>query len=287
MIRRAILTLVVAALIAVALEVSPAAAGPCRGEGRIDDDGGVVAGWCEDASPAGRASSMQRLWDTYCAHTTLGAYRDADRVEFTRERIVAGDELDDVNGDPDRDYGIFVVTCRRGDEFVQWDPLIWELTAPVDPTALRDAAVARIDPPSPSVATSPAIGVPAVVDLDTWLWIDDPWSPLVESEVQGGVAVEVVASPTSVRWDFGDGGAVVCAGPGVVWSETAGSTDCAHRFDRSSAGQPGDAYASTVTVTWTLTWSLNGTDQGSFGTLDRSAALAVAVAETQAIGIWS
>lgn len=269
---------------AVVVNPSPAAAGPCKGEGRIDDEIGVVEGWCDDASPAGPGSSMERLWELYCEHTSFGPYRDGEWVKFERQTVLRGDELDEVNGDPDRDFGVFVVYCHRTEgEFVQWDPLIWALSPPVDPTTLRDNALARIDPPAPSIATSPPVGVPAIVGVDTWLWTEDPWQPIIEADAEGGVSVEVVATPVEVRWDFGDGGVVTCAGPGSPWHELAEPTHCSHRFIRSSAGQPGDAFPTTVTAVWTLTWSLNDADQGSLGTLDRTSSSSVAVAESHAL----
>jgi hypothetical protein len=164
----------------------------------------------------------------------------------------------------------------------QWGLLLLATTDPVDPLDLRAAAAARINPPPPSPASAPAWGeVASVVNLATWLWLDDPWLPVEEQETAGLVTVVVQARPVQTAWDTGDGFSVVCAnGPGVAWQPGMADTDtyCSHTFAAA-----GDDLAGSATVTWTFRWWLNGNDMGDFGDFTRTTPVTFDVTEIQAI----
>ena len=162
-----------------------------------------------------------------------------------------------------------------------WGFLVIETSPPIDPLVLRDRARDRIDPEPPIPMTAPMWGeIPAVVHLPTWLWIDDDWEPIEESESQGLVTVVVQARPMQTAWELGDRGGVVCDGPGVEWAPGMGddATDCAYTFDTAGSG-----VGSAVTVQWTFRWWLNGNDMGDFGDLTTTTDFVVDVAEIQAI----
>jgi hypothetical protein len=74
-------------------------------------------------------------------------------------------------------------------------------------------------------------------------------------------------------------------GPGIVWTSGAleDATDCSYTYDHSSYGKPEGRFKASVTVTWEFEWWINDVYQGVFGTVDLSAAFAVAVGEIQAV----
>lgn len=142
----------------------------------------------------------------------------------------------------------------------------------VDPRALALEAENSIRLPRPSLGMNPS-GT-SVVGLDTWLWIDPAiWHDASVTATAGPVSATAVARPVSVRWTTGDGGEVVCQGPGIsyVWwlPASAQGTSCAHGYLRTSAGQPtldGDpdhgTYVVTATVDWAVSWTSTGVAGG-------------------------
>lgn len=126
-----------------------------------------------------------------------------------------------------------------------------------------------------------------LVHVETWLWVQD-WAPVTASASVPGVTVTVTATPERVTWAMGDGGRVVCDGPGTAYDrsrpEQDQSTDCAYTYRRSSAGQPGDAYTVTVTMTWRVSWTATGiAADGDLGSVTRTSQFAARVAEGQAL----
>ncbi len=127
------------------------------------------------------------------------------------------------------------------------------------------------------------------MNLRTWLWIDPgAWQPLSQTASAGPVSATVTATPTSVRWDMGDGAVVTCRGPGTPFdptrAESAQSTDCSHTYKRSSAGQSGERYTVRVTITYGVSWTASGAPGGGeLGVIESSESLPLRVAEGQAV----
>lgn len=144
--------------------------------------------------------------------------------------------------------------------------------------------------PLPSVRTSPPSDRDQLVNLPTWLWVED-WNPRRATATEGPLTVTVVAAPRSVMWRMGDGTEVVCAVPGRPWNpalrEEQQSTDCSHTYRRSSALQPGLAYQARATMTWDVTWTATNGESGSLGAASRSVDFTMRVAEGQAVITWS
>ncbi|MEW6154219.1 MAG: hypothetical protein AB1673_09565 [Actinomycetota bacterium] len=96
-----------------------------------------------------------------------------------------------------------------------------------------------------------------------------------------------MATPRSVTWRMGDGSEPVVCGAGTAWDpalrEEEQSSDCAHTYRRSSAGQPGLAYFASATVTWEATWTASNGESGSLGTASRTTEFRMRVAEGQAV----
>lgn len=147
----------------------------------------------------------------------------------------------------------------------------------------------RTNLPLPGVRTSPPAGNDQLVNLPTWLWVED-WTPRRASAAEGPLTVTVVATPRSVTWRMGDGSSVVC-GRGRPWDpalrEEQQATDCSHTYTRSSATQPDLKYQARATMTWDVTWTATNGESGSLGQANRSVDFTMRVAESQAIVTWS
>lgn len=160
--------------------------------------------------------------------------------------------------------------------------------AQVDPLVLAQRALRQLPLTGPSVVTSPPSDRDQLVNLATWLWVDDGWQPLSATASVPGVSVTVTATPTSVAWAMGAGDVVVCDGPGTPYDagrrEEEQSTDCSYTYRQSSAGQPGQRYPVTTTQTWSVSWSASGiAGGGDLGTVSRSMDFSLRVAEGQAL----
>jgi hypothetical protein len=113
-----------------------------------------------------------------------------------------------------------------------------------------------------------------VVNIPTWLWIDPSiWRPFAASATAGAVTATAVATPSSVTWSMGDGGTVVCEGPGARYDTSKPAseqdTDCSYTYRQSSIGQPSPdgnpndgAYPVTATITWAVSWTVTGASGG-------------------------
>lgn len=130
---------------------------------------------------------------------------------------------------------------------------------PPPPTPAQLAAAARevMQLPFPVVRHNPTDA--GLVNLDTWLWLDDSsWQVHSSSLGLRGTTVTVVAKPTRVDWVTGDGGRVGCAGQGRAYDPAVPaqrqSTYCSHTYRRSSAGQPDRTYRGSATSTWRISW---------------------------------
>lgn len=278
----------------------------CSSGSSVDAWGGsgeVLCYLLDRNGPPRHSLSDQERWDRYC--TSIPHVPAWDRQEkkgwgpFVMEGPTKSDEpvpsyiLELLGLDPAGEYSLWSVSCQApGVPLLPTYPLVmfivWEEAAPVDPVALRDAAAARINPPAPSLATSPPFDqFPAIVQMPTWLWINDPWVTAVESESQGGVSVIVAARPDRVTWTFDDGGSVVCFGPGVAWQSglEEDGTDCSYTFTHTSAGLPESRFDATATVTWVFSWTLDGVDQGDFGSFDATSGFSIEVGEIQVIEV--
>lgn len=163
--------------------------------------------------------------------------------------------------------------------------IVW-LPARPDPATLAVGAfdVERI--PLPDINLNPPAGSDQVVNVESWMWVDD-WAPVSATASAGGVSVTVTAAPQYVTWDMGDGGTVRCDGPGRRYDESRAadeqSTDCSYVYRRSSAGEPEDQYRIVATSYWHVTWAASNGASGDFGLVGRTSSRSVRVAEIQAV----
>lgn len=163
-----------------------------------------------------------------------------------------------------------------------------------DLAEVRDRARARVVPALPTPNVSPP---EAVVNTPAWLWVDDPpWATDSATATDGSVTVRVDARPVQVAWDLVED-TKVCDGPGIPWSSDAqtayeqqpadvrgrGNPACTFTFVHSSSITDDGLYHGSVTVTWELSWWLNGVAQGTFGSVDRTTPFDLRVGEVQAL----
>ncbi|QHA10002.1 hypothetical protein GQF42_35070 [Streptomyces broussonetiae] len=120
-------------------------------------------------------------------------------------------------------------------------------------------AVKRLKLPKPVIHTSPDEDFVQVVHVPTWMWVEhSTWGPVSASAAVEGTQVTATARPRQAVWSMGDGGQVVCRGPGTPYSDAyspkASSPDCGYTYRRASLSVPGRAYTVSVQVAWDVEW---------------------------------
>ena len=172
--------------------------------------------------------------------------------------------------------GWFSVTCvdiTTGGQVTQtvWITNSAAAAPPIDPRVLALQAENAITLPGPVVHLNPSGS--SVVGLSTWLWVDSSvWHEYSVTATAGPVSATAVARPVGVTWSTGDGQAVTCGGPGVVYDPLVPSawqsTYCSHTYARTSIGQPtpdGDPDHGRFTVGATIEWAVTWTALGAAG----------------------
>jgi hypothetical protein len=269
-----------------------AGAQSCGGTGAADDRGGSVVGTCTGSAPPSAApvSSPSRTGGTPSEEVLRNAWNSAgcgafgewmpgSTVSYTYDKPATPEQLRAMAYDPSVPAAWYIVTCApaggapRTASAIQPVGTAGPAAPPVNPLVLRDEARAQIQPGRPGFAMSPAGsgGVPAVVNLDTWVWLTPGyWKMVPKDNSQGAVTVRVEATPVAVRWVMGDGSVRDCAGPGVAWTpgarSGAGAGECTYLYRHASSTVAGGKFHGSVSVTWSYRWWLNGADQGAFGT---------------------
>jgi hypothetical protein len=159
----------------------------------------------------------------------------------------------------------------------------------VTPEMLAQRAYRFLPLPAPIIRTNPPPTREQLVNLPTLLWVGQAsWGARTATASVPGLAVTVTAVPVTVTWRMGEGGVVVCRGPGTRFDPAADQPAqpgaCSYTYRRSSAGAPAGRFTVTATTTWRITWTAVGAaDAGILPPLSRSSQTALRVAEVQAI----
>jgi PKD domain len=151
--------------------------------------------------------------------------------------------------------------CPPPDQRAQTTPAVGEVhscshwtpqgTAPeptgpgADPEAIARRAAAQL------LAQPGAVGIlPArtLTGLPTYYWLDGTGRRQT-TRTQAGLTLHIQAIPVAYEWAFGDG-TIVHGGPGA--DGPPGTSDIRHIYRRS------DHYQVSATVTWSVTFGLNG-----------------------------
>jgi len=270
-------------LVSVALGAFPSTAEAqiCSGDGAIFDRSGEVDALCElrrpDRDGIYRGVTDEDRWNAYCtffmeADETLTYVEGAEAVINDQGRM--NEERVERRGyNPTGVYGWFTVSCIHPEGTGFGGEFDYTITDPVSIDDLLARAKERIEIDDPPIDSNPSFTERfAVVRIPTWLWVDEAYwdQENLEEETQGFVTVEVWAEPVDLVWDFpvvGEAEIDCPNGPGTPWTPGAADPECSVLFRQSSAGQAGDAFRSTATVSWEFYWTLNGTDQGPFDEL--------------------
>jgi hypothetical protein len=159
----------------------------------------------------------------------------------------------------------------------------------VPPAVLAQEAYKFVPAPPPAIRTNPAVAFDQVVNVPTWLWVDAAtWGPRSATASVPNESATVTAVPISVTWTMGDGGQVVCRGPGTPYTggdPARPSPTCGYTYRRSSARQPGLRYPVQATTTWQITWTAAGvvSAAGTLPPLLRTSTTTLRVAEAQSV----
>ncbi|MFJ5680819.1 hypothetical protein [Streptomyces sp. NPDC093097] len=147
--------------------------------------------------------------------------------------------------------------------------------------------VSQLRLPRPVIRMSPREDLAQVVRVPTWMWVErKTWDAVTSSVAVDGMEVTATARPRKAVWSMGDGGSVVCHGPGTPYSvrfdPKASSPDCGYTYQRASVSAPGKAFRVSVQVVWDVEWKGAGRS-GLVPGLEMSAQRQVVVDEVQAI----
>ncbi|UZJ34225.1 hypothetical protein [Streptomyces endophytica] len=148
-------------------------------------------------------------------------------------------------------------------------------------------AVSRLKLPKPVIHTSPREDLVQVVNVPTWMWVErGAWGPVTTAAAVDGLEVTATARPRRTVWSMGDGGSVVCRGPGTPYSAEYGpkasSPDCGYTYRRASTSEPAKAFPVSVRVIWDVEWR-GGGRSGTVPGLAMSARRRLVVDEVQAV----
>jgi len=278
---------------------APASGQICSGSGYVFNRGGEVDALCQLSRPDRdgiyRGITDEDRWNAYCtffmeADETLTYVDGADAVINDQGRM--NEQRVKLRGyNPTGEYGWFTVSCIHPDGTGFGGEFDYTITDPISIDDLLAEVKERISIDDPPIDSNPSFTERfAVVRIPTWLWVDEAYweQDNLEEETRGFVTVEVWAEPVDLVWAFDGAGdpEIECPeGPGTPWAPGAVDPECSVLFRQSSAGQSGDAFRSTATVSWEFYWTLNGADQGPFDELlELTTEFDIQVGEIQSVG---
>jgi hypothetical protein len=160
----------------------------------------------------------------------------------------------------------------------------------ISPEQAAQAVVARMDLRAADIGIVPEDepGRIGAVGAPVYMWTTPgptTFGPQVLTGSAGGVTITATAKVDRIVWSMGDGTSVTCRTPGTVYQDRYGfnmSPDCGHRYQRTSAGKPANAYPITATSYWLVNWTGPGGSSGQIP-LTLSSSTAIVVGELQAL----
>lgn len=229
-------------------------------------DGNVVPVPCSAVSGGGGTSSTGSSVTTTCTITAL------DQAEASGLGLI---------WPPPSGYSWALLTCFGGtSRSAPQAGLVSKATGAPEVTArqLLEQALGELRVPYLDPATAPSRGLDGLVGLPEWFWVPAAdWHSTTVTVRAGPVWATVTAVPFGMTFDPGGALApVTCAGPGSAYDPSLRAevqhTSCSYTYEQPSAGQPGNAYQASVTVTWRISWTGSG---GQSGVLDAALPLPV------------
>jgi hypothetical protein len=135
----------------------------------------------------------------------------------------------------------------------------------VTPQQLSQIAIGDLIIPELPVHTAPPLHHDGLVGLPEWFWVPGlSWGAVHSPRVTAGpVWAQATAVPTKIIFSPGGGlPQLTCKGPGTAYQSSLPLADqhtaCSYKYNQPSAGQPGNAYAASVTVLWNVFWVGSG-----------------------------
>ncbi|MGH3976656.1 MAG: hypothetical protein ACRDS9_25550, partial [Pseudonocardiaceae bacterium] len=153
---------------------------------------------------------------------------------------------------------------------------IWRAEPPAgaaagpSPGEIARQVVARMNLKAIQIGIVPKSGADkmGLIGMPTWMWIENPRpntaGPIEMSQTTAGLTVNVTARLDEIEWTMGDGGYVSCAGDrakGTPYDPSWGTQDsptCGYRYEKTSAGQPDNAFTVTAASHWVVNWEGGG-----------------------------
>jgi hypothetical protein len=175
------------------------------------------------------------------------------------------------------DVGLFTVACGSFVD-VRWLRLnpngTPQVPGPtVNPFRLALSARDRLPMPSGGIGANPAR---SLVGLPTWFWYEGyDGRPLTKTVTAFGVTVQVQATPTRYRWDFGDGSAMTSSSLGRPYPARSAIT---HTYQTARAG-----VRVRCVFEFALRWRTGGGPWAPLPALSRTATATLEVAESQTV----
>ena len=189
-----------------------------------------------------------------------------------------------------QDDGTYTVDiCDSGGNYIQTLTLAPNKPQPRPArSSVISSAMGALNPPRPTIHTSPGYRQGLLVQTPTWLWLPPSyWRTYSTTIMVLGYVVTIFATPTTVRWNMGNGKSITCLGPGTPWVPGFGDalSTCRYTYRHSSDGAPGDRYKITATVTFVGNFTTVGLGgmRGPLGAVTRSSSVHAPVAEIQGL----
>lgn len=160
----------------------------------------------------------------------------------------------------------------------------------LSPEAAARAVVARMDLRAAEIGIVPEDkpGSIGAVGAPVYMWTTAgpaTFGPQVLTGSAGGITITATAKVDRITWNMGDGTTVTCRTPGTAYQDRFGfaeSPDCGHRYTKTSARKPSNAYPITATSYWVVDWTGPGGSSGQI-TLDLVSRTSIVVGELQAL----
>jgi hypothetical protein len=243
------------------------------GDGWLDPGGDINAGAGDDGSSPGGGTGGGGS-SSGCTYTPV-----------TQELSDIADRLADNGwGNPggDGEGAWYRKICPDGTGTMVWIP-----AGGVDPAVLAEQAFDRTQIPLPGVHLNPPDGTDQIVNVPTWMWVDN-FSAVSASASAGGVTVTVTARPVRVDWSMGNGDSVSCSDGGTPYDNgrtpESQQSDCTYTYRRSSATRSSGTFTIRATTRWHATWAATGVNaSGDLGFIGRSTDIVVRVGEIQTV----